>query len=180
MTPAIAMRLNALGLLAVSAVLLFAFVDQLVYGDLPCPLCILQRAGLVVAGFGLALNLRFGPRPGHYAIMILGAAAGGAIATRQILLHIVPGSGSYGNPFLGLHFYTWSLVVAVLIVIGGAVMLLFERQFSESARPERLAGLALTSFVVFALLVLGNGVSIVLECGGGLCPDNPTEYLLLR
>jgi disulfide bond formation protein DsbB len=180
MTPTIAIRLNALGLLAVSVVLLFAFVDHLVYGDLPCPLCILQRAGLVVAGFGLALNLRFGPRPSHYAIMILGAAAGGAIATRQILLHIVPGSGSYGNPFLGLHFYTWSLVVAVLIVIGGAVMLLFERQFSESARPERLAGLALASFVVFALLVLGNGVSTVLECGGGLCPDNPTDYLLLR
>jgi disulfide bond formation protein DsbB len=180
MTPTIAIRLNALGLLAVSVVLLFAFVDQLVYGDLPCPLCILQRAGLVVAGFGLALNLRFGPRPSHYAIMILGAAAGGAIATRQILLHIVPGACTYGNPFLGLHFYTWSLVVAVLIVIGGAVMLLFERQFSESARPERLAGLALTSFVVFALLVLGNGVSTVLECGGGLCPDNPTEYLLLR
>ena len=180
MTPAIAMRLNALGLLAVSAVLLFAFVDQLVYGDLPCPLCILQRAGLAAAGFGLALNLRFGPRPSHYAIMILGAAAGGAIATRQILLHIVPGTGSYGNAFLGLHFYTWSLVVAALIVVGGAIMLLFERQFSESARPERLAGLALASFVVFALLVLGNGVSTVLECGGGLCPDNPTEYLLLR
>jgi disulfide bond formation protein DsbB len=180
MTPAIAMRLNALGLLAVSVVLLFAFVDQLVYGDLPCPLCILQRAGLAAAGFGLALNLRFGPRPSHYAIMILGTAAGGAIATRQILLHIVPGTGSYGNPFLGLHFYTWSLVVAALIVIGGAVMLLFERQFSESAGPERLAGLALISFVVFALLVLGNGVSTVLECSGGLCPDNPTEYLLLR
>jgi disulfide bond formation protein DsbB len=53
MTPALTMRLNALGLLAVSVVLLFAFVDQLVYGDLPCPLCILQRAGLVAAGFGL-------------------------------------------------------------------------------------------------------------------------------
>jgi len=178
MTPAIAMRLNALGLLAVSAVLLFAFVDQLVYGDLPCPLCILQRAGLVAAGFGLVLNLRFGPRPSHYAIMILGAAVGGAIAARQILLHIVPGTGSYGNPFLGMHFYTWSLVVAALIVVGGAIMLLFERQFSESAR--RLGGLALASFVVFTLLVLGNGVSTVLECGGGLCPDNPTDYLLLR
>jgi len=180
MTPAIARRLNALGLLAVSAVLLFAFVDQLVYGDLPCPLCILQRAGLVAAGFGLALNVRFGPRPSHYAIMILGAAVGGAIAARQILLHIVPGTGSYGNPFLGMHFYTWSLVVAALIVVGGAIMLLFERQFSESARPERLGGLALASFVVFTLLVLGNGVSTVLECGGGLCPDNPTDYLLLR
>jgi disulfide bond formation protein DsbB len=56
MTPAIAMRLNALGLLAVSVVLLFAFMDQLVYGDLPCPLCILQRAGLAARASALPLT----------------------------------------------------------------------------------------------------------------------------
>ena len=47
MTPALSVRLNALGLLAVSAVLLVAFFDQLVPHDLPCPLCILQRAGML-------------------------------------------------------------------------------------------------------------------------------------
>jgi disulfide bond formation protein DsbB len=41
MTPALSLRLNALGLLAISAVLIFAFADQLVLNDLPCPLCIL-------------------------------------------------------------------------------------------------------------------------------------------
>ncbi len=180
MTPAISMRLNALGLLAVSAVLLFAFADQIVYRDLPCPLCVLQRAGLTAAGFGLALNLRFGIRPSHYGVMILGALAAGAVAARQILLHIVPGTGAYGEPFLGLHFYTWTFVLASLIVLGGAIMLLFDRQFREGAERERLAGFALASFAAFGLLALANGVSTVLECGGGLCPDNPTEYLLLR
>ena len=48
------------------------------------------------------------------------------------------------------------------------------------ARTERLAGLALASFALFTVLALGNGVSTVLECGGGLCPDNPTGYLLLQ
>ena len=136
------MLLNALGLLAVSATLLFAFADQLIYRDLPCPLCILQRAGMVAAGFGLALNLRFGVRPSHYGVMILGALVGGAVSVRQILLHIVPGSGAYGNPFLGLHFYTWAFIVSTLIVIGGAVMLLFDRQFRDGDRQESLAGLA--------------------------------------
>jgi hypothetical protein len=43
-----------------------------------------------------------------------------------------------------------------------------------------LSGLAVAVFGLFALLTLGNGVSTLLECGGGLCPDNPTDYLLLK
>ena len=55
--------LNAIGLLGIGTVLALAFVDQLWFRDLPCPLCILQRAGFFAAGFGIALNLIFGPRP---------------------------------------------------------------------------------------------------------------------
>jgi disulfide bond formation protein DsbB len=180
-TPAVSLRLNALGVFAISAVLIFAFADQLGLHELPCPLCILQRAGFVVAGFGLLLNLRFGPRPSHYAVVIIGALAGAAVSGRQILIHIVPDTGSYGSPLFGLHFYTWAFVVFALIVLGTAVMLLFDRQFpNDESSPNRPTTLSLAAFAVFTLLVLGNGVSTVLECAGGLCPDNPTDYLLLR
>lgn len=181
MTPSLSSRLNALGLLAVCAVLAFAFVDQVIYGDLPCPLCVLQRAGFVAAGFGVALNLRFGPRPSHYALTILGAVAGASISLRQVALHIVPGSGSYGNAFFGLHFYTWAFILFALIIAGAAAMLLFDRQFKDAERAAApLGGIAMVAFVFFALLAIGNGMSTLLECAGGLCPDNPTEYLLLR
>lgn len=180
MTPLLSTRLNALGLLAVSAVLLFAFFDQLVYGDLPCPLCILQRAGLIAAGFGLALNMRFGPRPSHYGLMIIGALAAGIVARRQVLLHIVPGTGSYGDMFFGLHYYTWMVIVSTLIVAGTAGMLMFDRQFADDRHERTLSGWLLASFALFALATLGNAVSTLLECAGGLCPDNPTGYLLLQ
>jgi disulfide bond formation protein DsbB len=181
MTPLLSIRLNALGLLAIAAVLAVAFYDQIAYGDLPCPLCLLQRAAFAAAGIGLALNLRCGPRPSHYAIAILSAVAGAAISIRQILLHIVPGSGSYGNAILGLHFYTWALIVFVLIVIGSAIMLLFDRQFADGeAAGKPLPLWPALVMLAFGLLVFGNGVSTVLECAGGLCPDNPTEYLLLK
>jgi disulfide bond formation protein DsbB len=179
MTPHLAVRLNLLGLLAISVALLVAFFDQLVYHDMPCPLCILQRAGLTAAGFGLVLNVSFGPRPSHYGIMILGALTAAFVSTRQILLHIVPGSGSYGDPFLGLHYYTWVLIVSVLILAGTAGMLIFDRQFTDEKRDATLKGWPLAIFALFGLLALGNGVSTVLECAGGLCPDNPTGYLLL-
>jgi disulfide bond formation protein DsbB len=181
MTPAVSVRLNALGLLAISTVLIVAFFDQLVLHDLPCPLCILQRAGFVAAGFGLALNLKFGPRASHYAVMIISALAGAMVAGRQILIHIAPGSGFYGSALFGLHFYTWAFIVFMMIVLGTAFMLLFDRQFAAGeASSVRLTGLALGAFALFALLALGNGVSTVLECASGLCPDNPVDYLLLR
>ena len=122
---------------------------------------------------------RFGPRPSHYGIMILGALTAAFVSTRQILLHIVPGSGSYGDPFLGLHYYTWVLIVSVLILAGTAGMLMFDRQFTDEKRDGALTGWPLAIFALFGVLALGNGVSTVLECAGGLCPDNPTGYLLL-
>lgn len=181
MNPAFATNLNALGLLAISAVLGFALADQLLFGDLPCPLCLLQRVGVVLAGFGIAMNLRFGIRPGHYGLTIIGAVAGAAVSVRQILLHIVPGSGSYGDAFLELHFYTWALLVFVLIVLGCAFMLLFDRQFRDQARASvPFAGFSLAVFALFSLLVVGNAVSTFLECGTGMCADNPTNYELLQ
>ncbi|HSD91877.1 MAG TPA: disulfide bond formation protein B [Methyloceanibacter sp.] len=171
--------LNALGLIAVDLVLVLAFVDQLWLHDLPCPLCILQRAAFIAAGFGLALNLLFGPRPSHYGVLILGAAAGAALSIRQILLHIVPGTGAYGNPMLGLHLYTWAFLIFALMIVGTAILLFNDRQFG---RPEpwssRLSPLPLTAFVLFALVVVGNILSTLLICGLGFCPDNPTQYLL--
>lgn len=173
--------LNALGLIAVDTVLVLAFLDQLWFRDLPCPLCILQRAGFIAAGFGLALNLVFGPRPSHYGVMILGAAAGAAIAMRQVLLHIVPGTGSFGNPMLGMHLYSWAFVIFSLMIIGGAILLLADKQFG---RPEpwsqRLGVLPLTAFVVFVVMAVGNVLSTLLICGMGFCPDNPTHYLLFN
>ena len=61
----LAARLNLLGLLGVNAVLLVAFYYQLAQGELPCPLCLLQRAGFVAAGIGFLLNLRCGGVPAH-------------------------------------------------------------------------------------------------------------------
>jgi disulfide bond formation protein DsbB len=173
--------LNALGLLAISAVLATAFADQLINRELPCPLCILQRAGFVLAGVGLAMNLVFGQRASHYALSILGAAAGGAIAMRQVLLHIVPGTGAYGDPFLGLHYYTWAALLFALIIVGSALLLLADTRFNDQAmEPPPPSWLARGALILFTLMVLGNVLSTFLECGLGLCPDNPSGYQLLE
>ncbi|MGH6734725.1 MAG: disulfide bond formation protein B [Methyloceanibacter sp.] len=173
--------LNAIGLLGIGTVLTLAFIDQLWFRDLPCPLCILQRAGFLAAGFGIALNLVFGPRPSHYGVAIIGAVAGAAIAMRQILLHIVPGTGSYGPPVFDLHLYTWAFIAFVVIVVGCAIMLLDDRQFAR-AEPmsSRLKPLPLSALLLFLVLAIGNVFSTIALCGTGFCPEAPTDYMLFE
>lgn len=168
--------LNALALIAISAILAAAFYTQIVARESPCPLCILQRAGFVVVGLGLALNVTIGPRPGHYALMILAALAGGAVSLRQVALHIVPGTGAYGDPVLGLHLYSWAALIFAAIILGAALMLFFERQFAPAETTQARGPLILAALTFFALMTLGNGASTLLECGLGLCPDDPVSY----
>lgn len=176
--------LNAIGVLGISLVLLFAFIDQLLLADLPCPLCLLQRVAFVLAGFGLALNLRFGPQPRYYALTLVAALVGMMISGRQVMLHIAPGTGSYGEAVFGLHFYSWAFLLFGLIILGVAFLLYFHRAQVESAPDHTTDGpwlikLAVIAFWAIAIISLANGVSTFLECGLGLCPDDPAEYQLL-
>jgi disulfide bond formation protein DsbB len=176
---AVARTLNALALLGVCGVLLFAFYWQIVRGELPCPLCLLQRAAFLAAGLGLLLNVRFGSSESHYGVVIVSSLAGAAFALRQILLHIVPGTGAYGSAVLGYHFYTWALAGFVVLIAFAGVMLFIEAQFVEGVRDVRPSPGAQALGWLFILVVFANAVSTLLECGLGACPDNPTEYELL-
>src|ERR1700687_3678426 len=132
MTRAFAVTLNALSLYAVALVLAAAFAAQLLLHELPCPLCLLQRIQFAVLAIGPILNVRWGPRPGHYALSLLDAAAAGAVfSTRQVLLHIMPGDAGYGTALLGYHFYMLALIGFAAAIVLLAAILLFDRQFEH-------------------------------------------------
>ena len=180
MTANLSRLLNALGLVAIDTVLVLAFADQLWFRDLPCPLCILQRVGFIAAGFCIALNLMFGPRPSHYGLAILGAVAGGFVSARQILLNIAHNS-AYGSAVFGLHLYTWALLLFALIVVGSAIMLQFEHQFAATdVLPSRLKVLTVLAVALLATLALGKVISTLAICGAGLCPYNPAGYMIFN
>lgn len=181
MTADLSRLLNALALVALDTILVLAFADQLWFRDLPCPICILQRAGFIAAGFGLALNLIFGPRPSHYGLAIIGAMVGGVMSADQVLHYIVPGTGSYGNAIFGLHFYSWSLIAFAVVVAGSGVMLMFDHQFESSSPPPLPPTVfPLTAVALLALLAVGNVASTLAICGVGLCPEVPGGYLIFH
>jgi disulfide bond formation protein DsbB len=182
MTRSFAVTLNALGLYAVALVLAAAFAAQLLLHELPCPLCLLQRIQFAVLAVGPIMNIRWGPRPSHYALSLFAAAAGAAFSTRQVLLHIMPGDAGYGTALFGYHYYTLALMGFAAAIVLLAAMLLFDRQFEKIGAPPPLApGMFATAAVwlVIGLTAL-NVVSTLLECGFAACADNPVVYELLK
>jgi len=176
----LAMTVNALGLYAVALVLAVAFAAQLWLKELPCPLCLLQRIQFAMLAIGPILNIRFGPRPSHYAVSLLAAVAGAAFAMRQILLHIMPGDPGYGSALFGYHYYTWAFIGFAVALVLIALMLLFDGQFRDDGAPISSSAFARTAvWLVIALTAL-NVLSTLLECGFAACPDNPVEYELLK
>ena len=110
MAPALAVTLNALGLYAIALVLAIAFGAQLILTSFPARCACCSASSSPCWPSAPMLNVRFGPRPSHYALSLLVATAGAAFAMRQILLHMMPGDPGYGSALLGYHYYTWAFI----------------------------------------------------------------------
>ena len=177
MPVALSTLLNVLALYAISALLIVAFGMQLALNELPCPLCMMQRALFCAMGVGFILNIQHGPRASHYAVSILAALIGTLIADRHILLHILPGDPGYGTAIAGMHYYTWAAVVFLFAIFVLTVLLLLDRTFGS--RPARVGLFASTAIWLLVLLTALNVFSTFLMCGFGACPDDPARYLLI-
>ncbi len=171
---------------AITAVLISAFVVQFAMGELPCPLCILQRMGMILAALGpawLLMRATRGPVGARdyaqcYGVSILAAILGGAVSVRQTLLHIAPGDPGFGSPVLGMHLYSWGVVIfTVVVAVSGLQMLVLP------ATPERLpVGFrARVVLVLFGATIAVNALAVfALEGFHAYLPDNPTAYRLFH
>ena len=158
-------------------------------GEQPCPLCIVQRSGMVGLAVGPVMNLLWGMSPRHYAISILAAVVGAAGSVRQILLHIAdPNDPGYGPTVLGLHLYTWALVTFIIAIVGCALLIMWQAPFSAGDKgvlrapgPWRtlatgmIVWLSLTVVIWVFIDLAVIGIYILPECGLGECPDDPAN-----
>ncbi len=171
--------LNAICVFMVDFVLAGALFFQFVLQELPCPLCLLQRVAFIGLAIGPMLNVRFGVRAGHYGVSLLSAVFGMIVAGRQVLLHIVPGTGEYGGTVLGLHLYTWAFLFFALSIVIVGILLFYHNAFLEERDLVYSDGLTKLVFIFTILIIILNIISTFFECGMGQCPDNPTGYKLL-
>ena len=161
--------LNALMAMVFVGIIMGAFFEEFTKRELPCPLCYLERLGMVTVAIGALMNLRFGIKTSHYALSLLGAIFGGGVALRQICFHICPGFPRFGYPVFGLNLYTWAFLSFATATFAITLLLLFHKKEDEKRIP--LNWFDTMAFVLVYILVISNIFAIVHQCGITICPD---------
>ncbi len=166
--------LNSVAVLIVCSILIGAFYFQFGLGEDPCPLCLLQRMGMLAVIVGLVMNTYFGFKPMHFALVLFSSILGLSLSTRQVLLHICPGpeeSGGYGTAFMGMHLYTWGVIIFISSIIGVALFLiaLKEKDWKEVHVPSTFEKV---TFYIVAFLCFANVIATFFECQLGPCCEN--------
>ncbi len=169
----------------IAGILTTAMTMQYVYGELPCPLCLLERVALFGVAFGIAMNFRHGFSYRNTGISLLFAIFLLVVSVRQTLLDIYPRPGHeyIGTAVLGLHMPVWSILIALAILTGYALKLtvLGDDDRLEHARIARFSMLSrvaqVLSLYVVVLCVI-NFASVIVQCGFGECHTD--GYALLK
>lgn len=176
--------------LAYTVVMLSAFFIQFVEGEFPCPLCMLQRYGMIlstIAALFIIMQARRGTlTTARYAqglgLGLLSVLAGASVSIRQIELHILPGDPGYGEPFLRLHLYTWAFVTfAIVMIYVGVMLTLMPRGIPQAPAVDSPLRKVSTAIIwLFIAVVAANVIAIIfLEGFAWVLPDDPTGYTLI-
>jgi disulfide bond formation protein DsbB len=168
-------------LIALAAVLTAAMVMQFAFGEIPCPLCLLQRHAMFGCCFGLVMQLRFDNSERGAGIGALFAIVLLVVSVRQTLLDLFPrpGHAYVGSTVFGIHMPVWSVLIAVALFTGFAVRLaLFGAPRSSAPNASSPMGRLTRYIALYVLLICAiNFGSVVVQCGAGEC--HTTGYVLL-
>ncbi len=168
-------------MLTMAAILTAAMVLQYGGGEIPCPLCLLQRVAMFGVCLGTIMHFRHGYSARNDGVGMLFALLLMLLSVRQTLLDIYPRPGhSYiGSAVLGLHMPVWSVVIAMAILAAFAIKfaILGDEHLRDRPPPAALGLLAkLLSLYVVAIALLNLG-SVILQCGMDAC--HTSGYRLL-
>ena len=160
----------------IAGILTAAMTLQYVNGELPCPLCLLERVAMLGVCFGIMLNFRRGFSYQNTGFSLLFAIVLLVVSVRQSLLDIYPRPGHeyIGSAIFGIHMPVWSIIIALALLTAYAIKLailggdeyLREADVSEFPAIRRIADV-LSIYVIAICLI--NLVSVILQCGFGEC-----------
>ena len=167
-------RLVLLVMLAIlSATLTAAMVMQYGFGEIPCPLCLLQRFAMLGVCFGLVQQLRSGTSEHGTGIGLIFSVVLLVIAARQTLLDLFPRPGHdyVGSAIFGVHMPVWSVFIAIALLFGFAVRLALFGGARSMAMAESLPMLRLARGLIIYVTVICaiNFMSVVAQCGWSEC-----------
>jgi disulfide bond formation protein DsbB len=168
-------------LLGLAAVLSAAMVMQYAFGELPCPLCLLQRVAMFGVCFGIIRQLRDGASNRGTGLALIFTVLLLVISVCQTLLDLFPRPGHeyVGSAILGIHLPVWSVIISVALLLGFAVKLaVFGGSHAAPETESKLMNRLVQSLGIYILVICAiNFLSVFVQCGFGEC--HTTGYKLL-
>lgn len=160
-----------------------ALFMQFALGEIPCPLCLLQRAAMFGVSFGIVRDFREGFSSKNAGLSMIFALFLLVVSVRQTLLDIYsrPGHGYIGSAVLGLHMPVWSVLIAAALLAAYALKLAVlgaDEKLVPLRKSPAIAQAANWLGLLIVLLAAVNFISVVLQCGVDAC--HTYEYRLLR
>lgn len=160
---------NVLFIFVLCCVLIAAYLYQFIKHEEPCPLCLLQRLGMIGIATALLMNLRIGIRIEHYGLAILSALVGPLSSLRQIAMHVCPQFPIFGSPVLGFDLYVWALIVFICSLVACAILLIFYGYSNHREYHPAWRLLEKSAFSLVTLIILANTITTFLQCGLTAC-----------
>lgn len=161
--------LSGILVVILSGVVTSAFGYQFLTGENPCPLCLLQRLGMIGVATGQLLNFRFGISMKHHAFSLVHCLFGGSVAIRQILLHICLNFPTFGTPVLGLSLFTWSFLVFVCASLLIIFLMAIYKPNMQPATSKGIKALHLFAGSFIFLIAVADIATTLNICGLGAC-----------
>lgn len=162
--------INILTVVSILLLSVVVYIYQVVLIQPPCPLCLLQRIGYLSIALGCLLNLRFGLRSSHYALILISALFTTFVTLREIILQL-EGAVRTSATLFGLRLSSWSFAVTLLLVIISILLLGFKHENQEKHPPQSYwKTITHSLFAILAIIIFANLVSAALQCGLGFCP----------
>jgi disulfide bond formation protein DsbB len=171
-------------MLVIAAILTAAMVMQYVWGELPCPLCLLQRVALFGVCFGIIATFRLGDSGRNSGLSLLFAIFLLVVSVRQSLLDIYPrpGHAYIGSAVFGIHMPVWCILIALALLFAYTLKLAIldsqgARAIPLSEFPALACAARVASIFVIVLCAI-NLVSVIVQCGFDAC--HTSGYRLLQ
>jgi disulfide bond formation protein DsbB len=172
-------------MMVIAGIITAAMVLQYARGELPCPLCLLQRIAMFGVCFGIMQNFRRGFSYQNTGFSLLFTIFLLVVSVRQTLLDIYPrpGHAYIGSAVFGIHMPVWSIIIALCLLSAYAAKLaaiggdeyLNEAPPSKFPLVKKLADIL--SLYVIAICAI-NVISVFLQCGFNEC--HTFGYQLLK
>ncbi len=160
----------------IAGILTTAMALQYAKGELPCPLCLLERVAMLGVCFGIMLNFRGGFSYQNTGFSLLFAIVLLVVSVRQSLLDIYPRPGHeyIGSAIFGIHMPVWSIIIALALLTSYAIKLaiLGDDQYLRKADVSEFPAIRKTADILSVYVIaicLINLVSVILQCGFGQC-----------